>query len=215
MTMTIFFLAGAATTCATAVESPTQVTVTPPTTASTVSTCVSTTSSGATSSVYLNKSNPTRHVTRIPINKVKDLHKKPELPENDLLVPAAPLLPMSSGAALLLGSTTALTSNAASAASENSNHIQTDPEEPYYDAIPDMPEPPVKPKLPNSLLKKRQQSPPKQQPTEPSSVASASNLASNLASNAVSAVLGVEKEELVRKTSEKIQPQRIKKKIRR
>ena len=183
-------------------------TVTPPTTASTVSTCVSTTSSGATSSVYLNKSNPTRHVTRIPINKVKDLHKKPELPENDLLVPAAPLLPMSSGAALLLGSTTALTSNAASAASENSNHIQTDPEEPYYDAIPDMPEPPVKPKLPNSLLKKRQQSPPKQQPTEPSSVASASNLASN----AVSAVLGVEKEELVRKTSEKIQPQRIKKK---
>ena len=203
MTMTIFLLAGAATTCATAVESATQVTVTPPTTASTVSTCVSTTgsSSGATSSVYLNKSNPTRHVTRIPINKVKDLHKKPELPENDLLVPAAPLLPMSTGAALPLGNTTALTSNAASAASENSNHIQTDPEEPYYDAIPDMPEPPVKPKLPNSLLKKRQQSPPKQQPTEPSSVASASNLASN----AVSAVLGVEKEELVRKTSEKIQ----------
>ena len=57
------------------------------------------------------------------------------------------------------------------------NHIQTDhEEEPYYDAIPDMPEP-VKPKLTNSLLKKRQQSPPKQQPTEPSVLAS--NLASN------------------------------------
>ena len=50
------------------------VTVTPAVTTSTVATSVSTVTSasngpGATSSVYLNKSNPTRHVTVIPINK--------------------------------------------------------------------------------------------------------------------------------------------------
>ena len=73
-------------------------------------------------------------------------------------------------------------------------------DEPYYDAIPDMPEP-VKPKLSNTLLKKRQQSPPKQQPTEPSS------------SGAV--ISNENKEELVRKTSEKIHPHRIKKKSQR
>ena len=71
-------------------ESATQVTVTPPQSsttavAATVSTCVSTTgtSSGATSSVYLNKSNPTRHVTRIPINKVK-ANTNISSPENEL-----------------------------------------------------------------------------------------------------------------------------------
>ena len=49
------------------------VTVTPAVTTSAAATSVSTVTSpnatGATSSVYLNKSNPTRHVTVIPINK--------------------------------------------------------------------------------------------------------------------------------------------------
>ena len=149
------------------------------------------TSSGATSSVYLNKSNPTRHVTRIPINKVKNLHKNGQLSESNdpNNIPAAPLLVEATP------EVTAVTSTLTTPPTD----IQTD-EEPYYDAIPDMPEP-VKPKLSNTLLKKRQQSPPKQQPTEPSS------------SGAV--ISNENKEELVRKTSEKIHPHRIKKKSQR
>ena len=59
-----------ATTARPAIET---VTVTPAVTTSAAATSVSTVTSpnatGATSSVYLNKSNPTRHVTVIPINK--------------------------------------------------------------------------------------------------------------------------------------------------
>ena len=104
--------------------------------------------------------------------------------------------------------------SAASAASEN---IQT--EEPYYDAIPDMPDPPVKPKLSNYILKKpRQQSPPKHQPTEPTTTkaeAAPTAGSTSLATVPTASSHSEIKEELVRKTSDKTQPQRIKKKSQR
>ena len=135
----------------------TSVTVTPQASASaaSVSTVSTTTSSGATSSVYLNKSNPTRHVTRIPINKENGEEDKEQENEND---------------------TTA-----------------KEDDEPYYDAIPDMPASEPKPRIP-SVLKKRQQSPSKQPSLPPSQT---------------------EKEELARRSSDKAQPQRIKKKSQR
>ena len=118
-----------------------QVTVTPlsVTSAATVSTVSTTTSSGATSSVYLNKSNPTRHVTRIPINKEqKNKNKSAENADQ-------------SDPSIL------------------SNKTEKPTEEPFYDAIPDVPlqeQQQSKPKVPN-ILKKRQQSPPKKQTSQP------------------------------------------------
>ena len=136
------------------VAAQTSVTVTPQASASaaSVSTVSTTTSSGATSSVYLNKSNPTRHVTRIPINKENGEEEQ-----------------------------------------ENENETQAkEDDEPYYDAIPDMPASEPKPRIP-SVLKKRQQSPSKQPSLPPSQ----------------------DKEELARRSSDKAQPQRIKKKSQR
>ena len=130
-------------------SSSTSVTVTPKSSAASVSTVsTSVSSGGATSSVYLNKSNPTRHVTRIPINKDEE--------------------------------------NSEDTAKEESKDEE---DEPYYDAIPDVPELP-KPRVP-AVLKKRQQSPSKQPQPPP------------------------EKEELARRSSDKSQPQRIKKKSQR
>ena len=134
----------------------TSVTVTPQSSAASVSTVSTTTSSGATSSVYLNKSNPTRHVTRIPINKENGEEEKED---------------------------------------ENETTKEQEDEEPYYDAIPDMPASEPKPRIP-SVLKKRQQSPSKQPGPPPSSTQT-------------------EKEELARRSSDKAQPQRIKKKSQR
>merc|ERR1712061_110329 len=76
------------------------VTVTPAVTTSTVATSVSTVTSasngpGATSSVYLNKSNPTRHVTVIPINKAaKESEKEEEEENNEPYYDAIPDVPV-------------------------------------------------------------------------------------------------------------------------